>query len=546
MTGPCDSIRARTFSDEASCNSQLNTLNRVSNRMSSTLRKHCSATHFSRLEALVRLLLSMFEHDKICGTKNARRRRTVSHLCGTHSLLVWILLLSASVIISGAHVHVKLNDNDIKPLVMYIDASERLNMDEVQTEPPVLVRRNHKRRASKRLDKPALATVRILTAPSPTPAIPEKPSLEENHASQDIPEQNETKMRFAVTLSFAVVVADDGTNLNASNATSTHDDVLLAIFFALDTIITNDTEYELQSSYNETKDEELNVSSTAESTWIYTLKQYNASAKERVNSTECHVVDSNDTVKVTWVKAMVEYLIIPERRHVNESQNQDDGDESEIAHDYGIEQDEISKDDVYDPLDPLVSQSETHRSNGNQWDWASVGSTVVNATIERIDDGSILELIQHETLRVVGISEVDKENTAQCIVVDMNPTLPVLPFIDPLDLQSWDALQMLGSIIFGLTFLGTLSLCLIGRNRSKAVRVEEWTARIGDESAVNDFLYLSSQFLPPECVKHSGAAKIVTIPGTEPSYPLMHADSAAFQGTSFPFNQACTNSQDET
>ena len=495
----------------------------------------------------------MVEHDKICGLKNGRRRplpssRRVSHhnICVTHSLLVWVLLFSASSI-GAADVHLKLNDNDITPSVMHIDDNEHLYMDEIQAEPPE-VRRSYLRRASIRLDKPASAMERILTAPSPTPVIPEKPSLEEHHVSQDIPERNETKMRFAVTLSFAVVVADD-LNLNVSNTTHTHDDTLLSIVNALETIITNDTEYELQSSYNETRENESNVSSTAASTWIYTLKQYNASAKERVNSTECHVVDSNETVTVTWVKAMVEFLIMPERRHVNESQNQDGGDEFEIAHDYGVEEDQDSKDDVYDPLDPLMSHSETHRTNGDSWDWASVGSTVVNATILRIDDGSILEWIQHENLRVVGISQVDRENTTQCIVVDVNPTLPVLPFIDPLDLQSWDALQMLGSIIFGMTLVGTLSLCLIGRNRSKAVRVEEWTARIGDESAVNDFLHLSSQFLPPECVRQRDehAAKIVTIPVAqpEPSYPFMHADDAACQDTSFPFNQACMNRQNE-
>jgi len=485
----------------------------------------------------------MNEYARVCGTKRGKRRplqsspRSIARLqpVTRFCLLLAVLLLSTSGHEAALTDGVMESNNRNPARVLHLGNDDGIP----ESEPSEKWR--HLRRSREALDRePPLSSQspkRILTKPSPTPTeiqVPEKPSLEQ--ATNQAPERNDTKSRFSVELSVAIVDI-----VNASNVTSyEYEDTLLAISKALDVIIINDTEYELHSTSNTTfqGDGANNETDAVETSWVYTLKQNNATAKKYENTTECLVDGSNETVVVTWVKAVVEYLILPERRQVNDTQESAGNDTELQLGDEGQEE-EDSKDNIFEPLDEPLAE----RSTGHYWDWDTVGSTIVNATIERIKDGSILELIQKQSLSVVGVAQVGLENLTQCIVVDMNPTLDVpIPFIDPLDLASWDALQMFGSIMFASTLVGTLSLCFIGRNRSKALRVEHWSAMIGDESAVNDFLTVSSQFLPPECIhqRDENAAMLVTIPGSEaePHYPI-NADGVPYHASNHQCNEGC-------
>ena len=379
------------------------------------------------------------------------------------------------------------------------------------------------------LPSPSVMQRTLGNSPTLAPAEeqdPEKPSLQQ--ATNLAPDRDDTKSLFTVDLSVAIIV--DAAS-NASNVTYEHNAVM-AISKALDVIIVNDTEYELQTKSNITiQGPDVNETQNVESTWVYTLKQNNATAKSQENATECLVDGSNETVTVMWIRTVVEYLILPERRYTNDSLD-------EAALDL---EEEDSEDNIFEPLETV-----TERVNTHHWDWDTVGSTIINATIKRVEDGSILEWIQHQDLSVVGVSQVGLENMTTCIVVDMNPTLDIpIPFIDPLDLASWDTLQMLGLIMFLMTLLGTSSLCLIGRNRSKALRVEQWTAIIGDESAVNEFLTLSSQFLPPECIykRDENAAPLVTIPGAEKEARFPIQDDAACCVSSHQCNERCRHNE---
>lgn len=455
------------------------------------------------------------------------------HLLSRSCVFLVALLLAARLRChEAARVDSFLNPNNEKPFrrtFTYLDNNERIIRRSQQAENQRYLRRRNANPAQAAQQQVPME--RTLGEPSQQDEhVPEKPSLEHT-ANAPAPQRNES--RFSINLSVAVV----DSVVNASNGTYVTDTVS-AIVNALDTIIVNDTDYELHSSVmnNATAIQDTNTNETQSSSWVYTLKLNNSTAKEYENSTECLVHGSNETISVTFVKVVVEYYIIPQRRYMNDTAQNENNNDTHLQQG-GEHSDQDSEDNVFDLLDPLLAhdETETERSNGHSWDFVMVGSTVVNATRDRIVDGSILEWIQQQDLSVVGVAQVGRENLTRCIVVDANPELDVpIPFIDPLDLGSWDALQMLGSIMFLLTIVGTCSLCFIGRNRSKAVRVEEWSAMIGNESAVNDFLTLSSRFLPPECIsqRDRNAAMLVTIPGAEQTESpcLIHADDAACHG----------------
>ena len=455
----------------------------------------------------------MNENWKACGAKRGKRRSLPqSELCSNtlHSISRYCLLLSILLLSTVGHeaapIHTRMQE---------VKKGSRIRLQK---------KRRYLQLTSNNLHEPAMA--RMLSEPCPTTRkqnVPEKPSLEQETGDQ-APERNETISQFSVELSVAIVD-------NIEQPNETHLNMLLAIVNALDTVIVNDTDYELYSTYNTSVQSEAS-NETAEgvpSRWVYTLKQENETAKERENATFCDIVGTNETIMVTWVKAVINYLILPERRAMNDTHENDHDDELYDEDSYDDESPQ--EENIFEDHDPLMGHTDMQRTIGRQWDCDTVGSTIMNATIKRIDDRSILEWVQQHDLSVVGVSQVGFENLTQCFVVDMNPASDVpIPFVDPLDLASWNALQTLGSIMFFLTLVGTSSLCLIGRNRSKAIRIEQWSAMIGNEAAVNDFLHLSSQFLPPECIyqRDENAAVLVTIPAaeTEAHYP-MNADGTA-------------------
>lgn len=160
----------------------------------------------------------------------------------------------------------------------------------------------------------------------------------------------------------------------------------------------------------------------------------------------------------------------------------------------------------------LGSFVESMKTAYGEWKSKKISSKVLNAAASRIHNGSLLNWIQQQAPSIVGVVQVGHEELARCIAVgDVDLDGPV-PFIDPTDMRSLDSLQMSGCILFIVTFLGTSMLCLVGHSRSK--QAEEWSAEIGDESAVDAFLNLSAQFLPPECLnqREEGAATLVTMP----------------------------------
>lgn len=486
-----------------------------------------------------------------------KRRRSGAHLpwfiSRSYVALFVVLLLSCH------EANGSVNSNHGNPL-----SSQSLNQNEQSRRklPGTARRRNANHHVP--APSPLKDRIRVLTEPGPAPqkdSIPEKPSLD--YTASQAPERNDT--RFSVDLSIAVVVESRNTSLsNDTTATEYYSDTLSTIVKSLDTIIVNDTDYELHSSFVTNNHTATTLNETQQAagrqvpgSWVYTLKVNNVTAKEYENATACSIADSNETVTVTWVKVVVEYYIIPKRRAENDTAAAPAANTTNDNNGTGLQHGEVptpdnkdSEDNVFENEDPwLANPTQTERSSSSSGqfsdDWDAIKPTVLNATRDRIEDGSILEWIQQIDLSVVGVAQVGLENSTQCLVVDMNPELNVpIPFIDPLDLKSWDALQMLGSIMFMLTLLGTSSLCVIGRNRSKALRIEHWSATIGDESAVNDLLTFSSRFLPPECInkRDANGATIVTIPGAdsnEPCYPLPANETACHVSGREQCHQAC-------
>ena len=256
--------------------------------------------------------------------------------------------------------------------------------------------------------------------------------------------------------------------------------------------------------------------------WWYTVIQDVATTEER-NITSCLLHGSSDNITVVWIETRVDYLIVV-RPYQNKTDSNDDSSSSDDHHhenvfNLGSPGEATSREgDIYygGPTKAPVEATSRERDinyGGNTWDdrTESIAPEIINATIARIQNGTLLEWIQQREPNVVGVTQVGQEDSARCAMVDEHPDLAI-PFIKPVQTPSWGLLQTLGSVVFILTVGGTTLLCLVGRNRSKAIK--QWSAVIGDESAVDDFLKLSREFLPPECLNQrgEGAAVLVTMP----------------------------------
>ena len=131
----------------------------------------------------------------------------------------------------------------------------------------------------------------------------------------------------------------------------------------------------------------------------------------------------------------------------------------------------------------------------------------------RIRDGTMLQWIRKEEDRAVGISmEYDGH---EAIFVDLGDNLPPnpgngtepignpgpidFPFNDPLNVKSWDALQTVGLVVFGLTTVATTVLCLLsGRRSNFRGKSVNSSATLGSESGINELLEWSNRCMPPQ------------------------------------------------
>jgi hypothetical protein len=282
----------------------------------------------------------------------------------------------------------------------------------------------------------------------------EEPPID--HSTHAVPKHDDAKFLVSFDLSIAVVRSDE------ASENAVHLDTLTAISSALDTVIVNDTSYELlQRNASLSDDADL-------PNWKYTLKQETATTTHLFNE-KCHLIDSNETIMVTWLQTKLDYTVFP-------WWNDDD----EIYDLYSYEVDE--EEGVFD-FGALGSFVESMKTAYGEWKSKKISSKVMYAAATRIHNGSLLNWIQQQAPNIVGVVQVGHEELARCVVVDdINLDGPV-PFIDPTDMRSLDSLQMSGCILFIVTFLGTSMLCLAGHSRSK--QAEEWSAEIGDESAVD-------------------------------------------------------------
>lgn len=119
----------------------------------------------------------------------------------------------------------------------------------------------------------------------------EEPPID--HSTHAVPKHDDAKFLISFDLSIAVVRSDE------ASENAVHLDTLTAISSALDTVIVNDTSYELlQRNASLSDDADL-------PNWKYTLKQETATTTHLFNE-KCHLIDSNETIMVTWLQTKLD------------------------------------------------------------------------------------------------------------------------------------------------------------------------------------------------------------------------------------------------
>ncbi len=141
------------------------------------------------------------------------------------------------------------------------------------------------------------------------------------------------------------------------------------------------------------------------------------------------------------------------------------------------------------PRIPSAPQSPVNATEARQELWKTIS--------RKVRRGKMLPMLQQYDQRIVGVCIMGNELNATLIEMGgqrLFQSSPPNDSLPPNDSSGWSTRQTVGAVLFGLTFIGTTTLCLLAKSRRKRVARErvEWSVTMGDENGVKEMLRRSN------------------------------------------------------